>query len=283
VGLLDGKAVVVTGGGGGLGRIYALALAREGASVVVNDLGVARDGSGARDQGRADRVVAEIRKAGGDAVANSDTVATFEGGRRIMEATLDTFGRLDVLVNNAGIVDHTDILDTEETRWDRVIATHLRGTFGCTQAAAREMAARKTGGRIINASSLVGLQGSTGQSSYAAAKAGIAGLTLVAALDLARHGITVNAIVPVAFTRLTKDEPMFQEEGMADRFAPEKVSPVVVYLASELSGKVTGRLIGIQGDRLFAYETVAGKGATSETPWTPQRIHDKLDAILKVG
>ena len=282
MGLLDGKVAIVTGGGGGLGRVFCKALAADGASVVVNDLGVARDGSGGKDESRADGVVADIRKSGGDAVSNYDTVATFDGARRIVDSTMDAFGRLDILVNNAGIADHAALLETEETRWDRVIATHLRGTFACLQAAARAMIRQKQGGRVINASSLVGLQGTPGQASYGAAKAGIAGLTLTAALELARHGITVNAIVPVAYTRLTRDEPMFHEEGMAERFAPDKVAPIVVYLASELSGKVTGRLLGIQGDRVFAYATVAGKGVTSEPRWTAQRLHDQIDAILKV-
>jgi len=282
---LDGKVAVITGAGRGLGREHALAFAKEGAKVVVNDLGSARDGAGA-DEAPAALVAKEIKDMGGEAVANFDSVATAEGAQNIVKTALDSFGKLDILVNNAGILRDKTLLKMEEAMWDIVIAVHLKGTFLCTQAAARAMREQGTGGRIINTTSVAGLLGNFGQANYGSAKAGIAGFTRVAALELVKYGVTVNAIAPVALTRLTEDLPMFQDQSLADQLKPEYVSPIVVYLASDLASEINGKIFGIQGGRIFLYVMQVTEGLTKdvgkEGPWTPQEIHDKIDDILKV-
>jgi len=277
--LLEGKVAVVTGAGGGLGRCHALAMAREGAKVVVNDLGGARDGSGGA-KGPADSVVEEISSAGGEAVANYDTVGTLEGANKIVATAVDAFGRVDILVNNAGILRDKTLLKMEEDQWDAVVNVHLKGTFGVSQAAARRMAeqvneGKATGGRIINTSSVAGLIGNFGQTNYGAAKAGIAGFTRVAALELAKFKITVNAIVPIAKTRMTEDIPLVPES-----MKPECVSPLVVFLASDLAGEITGKILAIQGKEMREFRYQISSGATAQGDmWTPQEIADRLKEI----
>lgn len=268
--LLEGKVVVITGSGGGLGRAYALACAAEGAKVVVNDLGSARDGTGATTR-MADGVVEEIRKEGGTAVANYDSVATTEGAERIIRTALEAFGRIDVLVNNAGILRDKTLLKMEDDMWDLVLAVHLRGTFACTRAAARAMVERQIAGSIINVSSLAGLRGNFGQSNYSAAKAGIYGFTLTTAMELGKHGIRVNCIAPIAKTRMTEDI-----EAISEDLKPEQVAPVVVYLASDLSRECTGRIFGVHGSHIFEYSMTQTEGFKKEGLWTPQEIHRKL-------
>lgn len=276
MGLLDGKVAVVTGAGGGLGRCHALALAAEGAKVVVNDLGGARDGTGA-DTRMAQQVVDEIRAAGGEAAPNYDSVATLEGAAGIVKTALDAFGRVDIVVNNAGILRDKSLLKMEEAMWDAVIAVHLKGTFAVTQAAARKMVEQGQGGRIINTSSIAGLIGNFGQSNYGAAKAGIAGFTRVAAIEFAKHNITVNAIVPLAKTRMTADIA-----AVPDDLTPEKISPLVVFLASELSSGLTGRLFGAQGGHYceFRYQITDGADAAGAL-WSPQEIAARIQEIMK--
>ncbi len=277
-GLLEGKVAVVTGAGGGIGREHALALAREGARVVVTDLGSDRHGGG-RGGEMADGVVAEIRAAGGDAVASYDTVATREGADGIVWTALSRYGRLDVLVNNAGILRDRTLLNMSQEDLDRVLDVHLRGTFLCTQAAARQMKVQGQGGRIVNTTSLSGLVGNFGQGNYAAAKAGVYGLTRVAALELQKIGVTVNAIAPVALTRMTSDLAMMKG-ATEEELGPQHVAPVVVFLASGLAADLTGQVIGVHGGKLFLYrmETTAGAEADGQ-PWTAERIREAWGKI----
>lgn len=281
-GLLEGKVAVVTGAGGGIGREHALALAREGARVIVNDLGSDRHGGG-RGAEMADRVVEEIRGAGGEAAASYDTVATREGADGIVWTALSKFGRLDVLVNNAGILRDRTLLNMSEDDFDRVIDVHLRGTFLCTQAAARAMRVQGKGGRIVNTTSLSGLIGNFGQGNYAAAKAGIYGLTRVSALEFQKLGITVNAVAPVALTRMTSDLAMMK--GATERsLGPQLIAPAVVFLASDLAAGITGQVIGVEGGRIFVYRMETTEGVARDPAgglWTPREIADAWDRIAR--
>src|SRR3954447_8424696 len=252
MGLLDGKVAVITGSGGGIGRAEALLFAREGAKVVVNDLGGTRDGSG-QSTSLADHVVQEIKAAGGAAVPSYDSVATPSGAENIVKTAVEHFGRLDIFVNNAGILRDKTLLKMDEAMWDPVVAVHLKGTFLCTQAAARQMIAQGGGGRIVNTTSLSGMLGNFGQANYSAAKAGIYGLTRTAAIELQKHKITVNAIAPIAKTRMTDDLPMFQN---VDTMTPEHIAPAALFLASELCGDRTGHVIAISGGRMYVYKVV---------------------------
>ena len=277
MGLLDGKVAVVTGSGGGIGRCHALALAKEGAKVVVNDVGGDRSGAG-EGQAMADVVVDEIKALGGEAAANYDSVSTIEGGKGIVQTAIDAFGRIDILVNNAGILRDKSCLKMDEAMWDGVIAVHLKGTFACTQAAAQWMKDNGEGGRLINTSSTSGLLGNFGQANYGAAKAGIAGFTRVCAIEFAKYGITCNALVPVAKTRMTEDLAAFSAlgEGQLD---PAHISPVMVFLASDLGKDVTGKFFLIRGPHISIMEVKTTDGAEKEEMWTPQGIADNMDKI----
>jgi NAD(P)-dependent dehydrogenase (short-subunit alcohol dehydrogenase family) len=281
MGLLDGKVAIITGAGGGIGRAEALLFAREGARVVVNDVGGARDGTGA-SAAPASQVVDEIRAAGGEAAPSFDSVATAEGAGRIIEAALEAFGRIDVLVNNAGILRDKTLLKMDEAMWDAVIAVHLKGTFLCTQAAARRMVAQGGGGRIVNTSSVSGLIGNFGQTNYAAAKAGIYGLTRTAAIELQKHRITVNALAPVARTRLTEDLPMFQSGR--EELTPEHVAPAALFLASDLCEDRTGHVLAVAGSQMFIYKVVQSHGKFKDEGaiWTAEEIAEHWDAICKL-
>jgi len=263
--LLEGKVAIITGAGGGLGRSHALAFAAEGAKVVVNDPGVARDGGGGAGAKMADTVVAEIKKAGGEAVANYDSVA--DGGDKIVKTAVDAYGRVDILVNNAGILRDKTIHNMTDDMWDLVLAVHLRGTFVCTRAAAKVMKEKGSGGRIINTTSVAGLKGNFGQSNYSAAKAGIYGFTMTASMEFLKDGITVNAIAPIAKTRMTEDIDSIPAE-----YRPEEVSPVVVFFASDLAKDLTGRIIGVHGRHLFEYRMENSEGREKKDPWTPAEI-----------
>ena len=248
--LFTNKVVIVTGAGNGLGRSHALAFAKEGAKVVVNDLGGDRSGAGKASMA-ADAVVDEIKKAGGEAVGNYDSVATVEGADRILWSALAKFGRIDVVVNNAGILRDKSLVNMSQAEFDLVLDVHLKGTYFLMQAAARAFKVQGGGGRIINTTSLSGLLGNFGQANYSAAKAGIYGLTRTASMELAKMGVTVNAIAPVALTRMTEDIDMVK--GMGDNLAPERVTPMVLFLASEEAKSVNGRIFGCQGGRFFEY------------------------------
>ena len=281
MGLLDGKVAIITGAGGGIGRAEALLFAAEGAKVVVNDLGGARDGSGSSDA-MASKVVDEIKAAGGEAVANFDSVATPEGAAKIIGAAVSAFGRLDVLVNNAGILRDKSFLKMDEAMWDVVVAVHLKGSFLCSQLAAKQMVAQGGGGRIINTTSVSGMMGNFGQANYSAAKAGIYGLTRTTAIELQKHRITVNAVAPIAKTRLTEDLPMFQS-GM-DALTPDHIAPAALFLGSDLCGDRTGQVLAVAGSQMYLYKVVqsAGKFKDEGAAWTAQEIAENWDAIAKV-
>ncbi len=283
MGVLQGKVVIVTGAGNGIGRSHAHAMAREGAKVVVNDVGGDRTGTGAGTSA-ADVVVGEIRAAGGEAVANYDPVGSRESAERLVRTALDAFGQLDVLVNNAGILRDKSLLKLDDALWDSVIHVHLRGAFTCLQAAAAVMKDAGRGGRIINTSSISGLLGNFGQANYGAAKAGVYGLTRVASIELERFGITVNAIAPVAKTRMTEDLPRFQTNER-EHMTPEHISPIVVFLASDAAKDVTGKCFEVMGQRLGLFEVKRNPGAEKPgvEPWTQAEITAKLHDILAWG
>jgi NAD(P)-dependent dehydrogenase (short-subunit alcohol dehydrogenase family) len=279
--LLEGKVAIVTGAGGGIGREEAIALAREGARVVVNDLGTDRHGGG-RGGEAADRVVEEIRAAGGEAVASYDSVATREGADGIVWTALNRFGSVDVLVNNAGILRDRTLLNMSEEELDRVLAVHLKGTFFCMQAAARVMKAAGRGGRVVNTTSLSGLVGNFGQANYAAAKAGIYALTRVGALELQKAGVAVNAIAPVALTRMTSDLAMMRGASEED-LGPQHVAPVVVFLASELAAGITGEVVGVEGGRVFLYRMETTPGVTRAADAARWTAADLKDAWARIA
>jgi len=260
-GICEGRVAIVTGAGRGLGRAHALELARQGARVVVNDVGAALDGGGRSDQ-PAREVVDAIRAAGGQAVANADDVADWDGAARLVHRALDAFGRLDVLVTNAGFLRDRMLVTMTEADWDDVVRVHLKGHMAPLRHAAaywreRTKAGERVAARVVTTSSGAGLLGSVGQGNYSAAKAGIATLSVVAAVELARYGVTVNSIAPVARTRMTAQtfaERMAPVGGGFDPMAPENVSPLVAWLASAEARDVTGQVFEAQGGRISIAE-----------------------------
>ncbi|MGZ4676163.1 MAG: SDR family oxidoreductase, partial [Acidimicrobiia bacterium] len=252
--ICEGRVVIVTGAGRGIGRGHALEFARQGAKVVVNDLGAELDGSGG-STGPAGEVVDAIRAMGGEAVANGDDVADWEGAQRLVQTAVDAFGRLDVLVNNAGFLRDRMVVTTAEEEWDAVIRVHLKGHFAPTRFAGaywreQQKLGNAVDARVINTSSGAGLMGSVGQGAYSAAKAGIAALTLVEAAELGRYGVTANAIAPAARTRMTAEVFADRMGAPADGFDindPANISPLVVWLGSVESAGVTGRLFEVEG------------------------------------
>lgn len=280
--LTDGKIAIVTGAGGGIGRQHALALAKAGAKVVVNDLGGSRDGAGAGSE-MADRVVDEIRALGAEAIANYDSVATVAGGQALAKAALSAFGRIDILVNNAGILRDKSFAKMDEAAWDSVIAVHLKGAFCVTQPVFQHMKERGDGGAIINTSSTSGLLGNFGQANYGAAKAGIAGFTRCLAIEGERAGIRVNAIVPIAFTRMTSDLPIFGGQNKEAEIGPQFISPMVVYLASDAAKKLNGRFFFLSGGQIKEMRVVMNEGATKTADaglWTAEEIAANIERIL---
>jgi len=279
--ICDGRVCIVTGGGRGLGREYAVLLAANGAKVVVNDLGGSRDGEG-QDVGPAEEVVAEIRAAGGEAVVNADDISSWEGAARLVEQAVDTFGGLDVLINNAGILRDRMMFSMSEAEWDAVIRVHLKGTFAPSHHAAvywRERA--KSGGtndaRLINTTSVSGLYANPGQSNYGAAKAGIAAFTQIAAQELSRYGVTANAIAPGALTRLTSDLPVSDE--IREKFSTGWVAPVVVWLASPDSADVTGQVIESSG-LVLAVAEGWHRGPATEPVRSPTEVGPAVRKLL---
>ena len=253
--LCEGRVAIVTGAGRGIGREHALLLAHHGAKIVVNDLGGSMDGEGA-DNSPAQQVVDEIKAMGGEAVANGDDISDWDGAERLVNTAVETFGGLDVLINNAGILRDRMLTNMSEAEWDAVIKVHLKGTAGPSHHAAaywreRSKAGDEVDGRIINTSSPSGIYGNVGQTNYGAAKAGIAAFTIIASMELARYGVTVNAIAPAALTRMTEGLGMgAASDEIKEQMSPRWIAPIVTWLASEESKGVTGRLFDVTGMKL---------------------------------
>jgi NAD(P)-dependent dehydrogenase (short-subunit alcohol dehydrogenase family) len=287
-GICEGRVVIVTGAGRGLGRAHALEFARQGARVVVNDLGAELDGTGS-STGPAGEVVDEIRAGGGEAVANGADVADWDGAATLVRSALDTWGRLDVLVNNAGFLRDRMVVSTSEEEWDAVIRVHLKGHFCPTRHATAHWREQSKAGepvdaRIVNTSSGAGLMGSVGQGTYSAAKAGIAALTLVEAAELGRYGVTANAIAPSARTRMTEgvfSDTMAKPDEGFDAMAPENVSPLVVWLGSAESRDVTGRVFEIEGGSLSVADGWQhGPGVDKGERWDPADVGPAVHKLL---
>ncbi len=279
---LDGRVAIVTGAGRGIGRSVARMLASEGASVVVNDLGSAVDGSG-HDSGPAHDVVAEIAEAGGKAVANGADISVFAAAENLVQTAIEEFGRLDILVNVAGILRDRMVFNMTEQEWDDVIRVHLKGTFNTTRFASahwRSLRDESAQNRIINFTSVSGLHGAPGQPNYAAAKMGIVGLTWSSARALGKYGVTVNAISPGAATRMTDSVPTDRRRTRpeVDEWSPDNVAPIVAYLASERSGWITGRIIHSSGYEVSLYSNpepvvrIVGTG-----PWQPDALAEQVE------
>jgi NAD(P)-dependent dehydrogenase (short-subunit alcohol dehydrogenase family) len=291
MGLLDGRVVIVTGAGRGIGAAHALAFAAEGARVVVNDIGVALDGTGQGAESPAHAIAEQIKAAGGEAVVNGDDIADWNGAQNLIQTAVDTFGGLDVLVNNAGFVRDRMLANTSEEEWDAVVRVHLKGHFAVARFAAEHWRERANAGdavdaRIVNTSSGAGLLGSVGQSAYSAAKAGIATLTLVQAAELGRYGVTANAIAPSARTRMT--ETVFADTmaapgdpGAFDAMAPENVAPLVVWLGSPQSAHVTGRVFEVEGGRVSVADGWQhGPAVDNGARWDPAELGPVVDDLL---
>ena len=283
MGICDGRVCIVTGAGRGIGREHALMLAEQGASVVVNDIGGELDGSG-RSTGPAQDVVDEIVAAGGRAVVNGDDISTWDGSERLIAQAVDAFGRLDVVVNNAGILRDRMLTNMTEEEWDIVIKVHLKGTFAPAHHAAaywrdRSKAGLTNDARIINTSSVSGIYGNVGQTNYGAAKQGIAGFTFIAALELQRYGVTVNAIAPGALTRLTEDLGPERSEEEKAASSPRWIAPLCTWLASPQSAGITGRVFEASG-RILAVAEGWHRGPTAKPVDDPEAVDEVMRELL---
>jgi NAD(P)-dependent dehydrogenase (short-subunit alcohol dehydrogenase family) len=289
-GICEGRVAIVTGAGRGVGRSEAIELGRQGALVVVNDIGASVDGTGASEAPAHD-VVAEIVAAGGGAVANGEDVSDWTGAKRLVDAAVDAFGRLDVLVNNAGILRDRMLVNMTEHEWDAVIRVHLRGTFAPLHHAAvywreRIKAGESNDARVINTSSSSGIYGNVGQTNYGAAKAGIAALTVISSMELGRYGITVNAIAPAALTRMTEHLGMGAAAAERkpedfDESSPDNIAPLVAWLASAESGTVTGRVFNVRGGHISVAEGwVEGPSADKGDRWDPAELGDVVADLV---
>ena len=279
MGLLDGRVAVVTGSGRGIGREFALCMAREGAKVVINDVGVSLDGRGTEDD-PAVAVCREIEALGGQAVPNYDSVSDFAAAKRIIDTAVDAFGTIDILVNNAGIVRDKTLVKMDESDFDAVIDVHLKGSFNCARHAAPIM--KEQGyGRIINITSSAGLRGNFGQTNYGAAKAGLMGMTFIWAMELGRSGITVNAVAPAGATRMTA--ALFERSGSEPPAVqnPALNAPLVAFLASERAAHVNGQILG-RSD--YAYTLFQHPKQIAfmwkDGGFTPEEVADNFDVIL---
>lgn len=285
MGYLDGKVAVVTGAGRGIGREISLLMSREGARVVVNDLGSSDHGEGA-DKGVAGEVVDEIRAGGGQAVSNPDSVASWEGAHRIIQTALDSFGRIDIVVNNAGIVRDRMIFKMSEQEWDAVLDVHLKGTFNCIRAAAPHMRDQNWG-RFVNFTSTSGLIGNVGQANYGAAKLGIVALSKITALDMKRYNVTSNCIAPFAWTRLIATIPTDTEEQKRrveklKKMSPADVAPLAVFLAGEQAANITGQVFGVRGKEIFLFsQPRIVRSIHKSEGWNVEDLSQMLEATMK--
>lgn len=274
MGALDGRVAIITGAAGGIGRAEALLFAREGARVLVNDTGGDRHGH-RPSPAPAESVAAEIRALGFEAVANHSTVATPEGAREIVDAAMSAFGAVDVLVHSAGILRDESVLKMPPEGFDEVLAVVLRGAFLVAQCAAQRMVRQRRGGKIVTTLSPAGLTGNLGQSNLSAATAGVYGLTRTLAVELKKHDITVNALVPIARTRMTEDLPMYASGALGDdRFGPQFVAPAALFLASSLSEDLSGEVLGVAGTKLSTWRVQESRGLVGDDPRRPWTAHD---------
>ncbi|MDQ3954867.1 MAG: SDR family oxidoreductase [Actinomycetota bacterium] len=288
--LLEGKVAIVTGAGRGIGREHALSLAAEGAKIVVNDLGGSSAGEG-QDAAPAQQVADEIKSGGGEATANFDNVADFQGAENLIKQAIGEFGRLDILINNAGIIRDRMLVNMSEAEWDAVIAVHLKGHFSPTRHAAaywreQSKAGNQINGRIINTSSPSGVFGNVGQTNYGAAKAGIAAFTIISALELGRYGVTVNCLAPNARTRLTEqtfgDIPV--PEGEFDPMDPANISPIVVALCSDQAQQITGQCLFVYGGVVNVLKPWdLDIAITKDSKWEPDEFVQRLTEKLPNG
>jgi NAD(P)-dependent dehydrogenase (short-subunit alcohol dehydrogenase family) len=283
--MLKGKVAVVTGAARGIGREIALLMAKNRARVVVNDYGGSESGAGTASA-PADAVVNEIAALGGEAIANYDSVATMAGGAKIVQTALDHFGRVDIVVHNAGILRDRMIFNMSEEEWDAVIATHLKGCFAVTRAAAPHMRQQKWG-RFVNMTSTSGLVGNVGQANYAAAKLGIVGLTRVVALDMARYNVTANCISPFAWTRMIGTIPQETDAQRArvekiKKMGPEHIAPVAVFLASEEAKDISGQVFGVRGKEIMLFNHMRPlMRIHDDRGWTPERLAEMFPGTLQ--
>ncbi len=291
MGINDERIVVITGAGRGIGREHALEFASQGAKIVVNDLGAEVDGTGS-SAGPAGEVVDEIRGMGAEAVANGDDVSDYEGAGRLIQTAIDTFGGLDVLVNNAGILRDRMMVNMTIEEWDAVIRVHLRGTFAPMRHASeywrnRSKAGETNDARIINTTSPSGIYGNVGQTNYGAAKAGIASMTIIAAMELGRYGVTVNAIAPAALTRMTENLGMGAASAAKkpeefDPLDPGNIAPLVVWLGSPESAAITGRVFNVMGGNISVAEGwVAGPGVDKDDRWDPAELGGVIPGLVE--
>lgn len=288
-GICVGRVAIVTGAGRGIGRGEAIELARQGAKVVVNDVGAKADGT-ERSSGPANEVVAEIEAFGGEATANADDVASWEGAERLVRTAIDTYGRLDVLVNNAGILRDRMIVNMSESEWDDVVRVHLKGTFATTRFAAEHWRERSKAGedvdaRLINTSSASGIYGNVGQANYGAAKAGIASFTIIASRELGRYGVTCNAIAPSALTRMITERTRKRMAAAAtdefDPFHPDNVAPIVTWLASSQSRGITGRVFNTGGGTIGVSEGWnLGPHVSIDARWDPRELGEVVPGLV---
>lgn len=274
--LLKDKVAIVTGAGRGIGKEIALLMAKERAKVVVNDLGGAADGSGS-DKKIADEVVGEIKQAGGEAVANFDSVIGLENGEKIVKTALDSYGKIDIVVNNAGILRDRILFKMSEEEWDTVLNVHLKGAFSMTRAVAPHYREQKSG-RLIHFTSTAGLLGNVGQANYAAAKMGIVGFSKICALDLARYNVTSNCISPFAWTRLiatipTDDPKQAERVEKLKKMTPAQIAPLVCYLASDDAQDITGQIFGVRGNEIILFSQPRPiRSMFNVEGWTPEKL-----------
>ena len=277
-GLLDGKVAIITGAGNGLGEAYAKLFAKEGAAVVVNDLGGARDGTGA-DRSAAQKVVDAIEAAGGRAVANGDDVSTLAGGENILKTALDAFGRADILVCNAGILRDKTFANTSEEDWDAVIRVHLRGTYNCALPVWKWMK-DNGGGAMVLTSSTSGLYGNFGQTNYGAAKAGIYGMVRVMAIEGRKYNIRVMGLAPGAYTRMTSDLPGRKDREPDPLSLPENIAPGVLYMVSDLAADHSGKILGVSSRGVREIKMLETEGFAPGRPYTAEEVAKNADKVF---